>query len=40
MIVAVEGSCRLGESPFPDVEMPTLGSLPPMRGGALRRPSN
>ena len=28
MIVAVEGIHRLAESSFPEVEMPTMGSLP------------
>ena len=39
MIVG-KGSCGLGKSPFPEVEMSTTGSLPLMRRGALCRPSN
>ena len=38
MIVAVKGIHRLGESHFLEVEMPTMGSLPRMKRGALRRP--
>ena len=38
MIVVVEGICRLGESPFLKVEMPTTGSLPLMKRGVLFRP--
>ena len=40
MIVAVEGSRRLGESPFLEVEAPTTGSLPLMRRGMLCRSSS
>ena len=39
MIVVVEGIHRLGESSFLEVEMPTTGSLPLMKRGALRRPA-
>ena len=31
MIVVVKGICRLGGSPFLEVEMPTTGSLPLMK---------
>lgn len=40
MIVVVEGIHRLGESSFLEVEMPTTGSLPLMKRGALRRPNS
>ena len=40
MIAVGEGSYRLGESPFPEVEMPTMGSLLPMRIGVLHIPGN
>ena len=40
MIAVGEGSYRLGESPFPEVEMPTMGNLLPMRIGVLHRPGN
>ena len=32
MNVVGKGSHRFGESPFPEVETPTTGSLPLMRG--------
>ena len=38
MIVVVEGIRRLGESRFLEVEMPTMGSFPLMKRGALHRP--
>ena len=31
MIIVVEDSRRLGESPFPEVEIPTMGNLPLMK---------
>ena len=37
MIAVSEGSYRLGESPLPEVEIPTMGSLLPMRIGVLHR---
>ena len=40
MIVVGKGSRGLGKSPFPDVEMSTMGNLPLMRRGALCRSSN
>ena len=40
MIVVGKGSCGLGKSPFPDMEMSTMGNLPLMRRGAPCRPSN
>ena len=40
MIVVVEGSHRLGESPLLEVETPATGSLPLMRRGMLCRSSN
>ena len=40
MIVVVEGSRRLGEGPFLEVETPTTGSLPLMRRGKLCRSIN
>ena len=40
MIVVVEGIRSLGESPFLEVEMPIMGSLPLMKRGALHRPSS
>ena len=40
MIVVVEGICRLGESHFLEVEMPTTGSLPLMKRGVLHRLSS
>ena len=33
MIVVIEGSHRLGESPFLEVEMPTMGSASTDEGG-------
>ena len=38
MIVVVEGIHKLGESPFLEVEIPTMGSLPLMKRRVLRRP--
>ena len=40
MIVVVEGSHRLGESPFLEVEISTKGSLLLMKRGGLHRPSS
>ena len=40
MIVVVKGIHRLGESPFLEIEMPTMGSIPLMERGALHRPSS
>ena len=34
MIVVGKGSHRLGESPFPELEKPTMGSLPLVRRGS------
>ena len=39
-MIVVEGIRRLGESLFLEVEMSTMGSLPLMKRGALRRPSS
>ena len=43
-VIVVEGIHRLihrlGESLFLEVEMSTMGSLPLMKRGALRRPSS
>ena len=36
----VEGICRLVESPFLEVEMSTMGSLPQMKKGVVHRPSS
>ena len=36
----VEGICRLGESPFLEVEMSTMGRLSLMKREVLRRPSS
>ena len=38
MIVVIEGSHKLGESVFPEVEMCTTGSLPLMKRGVFHRP--
>ena len=40
MIVVGEGILRVEESPFLEVEKPTMGSLQLMRSGVLLRPSN
>jgi len=37
-MIVVEGICRLGESPFFEVEMFAMGSLPRMKRGVLCRP--
>ena len=39
-VIVVEGIRRLGESFFLEVEMSTMGSLPPMKWRVLRRPSS
>ena len=39
-VIVVEGIRRLGESFFLEVEMSTMGSLPLMKWGVLRRPSS
>ena len=39
-MIVVEGIHRLRESLFLEVEMSTMGSLPLMKGGVLRRPSS
>ena len=39
-MIAVEGIRRLGESLFLKVEMSSMGSLPLMKRGALRRLSS
>ena len=39
-VIVVKGFFRLGESLFLEVEMSTMGSLPLMKGGVLRRPSS
>ena len=39
-MIVVEGICRHGESLFLEVEMSTMGSLPLMKRGGLRRPSS
>ena len=39
-MIVVEGICRLGESLFLEVEMSTMGRLPLMKRGELRRPSS
>ena len=39
-MIVVEGIHRLGESPFLEVEMPTMGSHSLMKRGALHRPSS
>ena len=39
-VIVVEGIHRLGESLFLEVRMSTMGSLPLMNRGALRRPSS
>ena len=38
-VIVVKGIFILGESLFLEVEMFTMGSLPLMKGGVLRRPS-
>ena len=40
MIVIVKGIHRFGESPFLEVVMSTMGSLPLMKRGVLHRPSS
>ena len=40
MIVVGEGIRRVEGSPFLEVEKPTTGSLPLMKRGVVRRPSN
>ena len=39
-MIAAEDIHRLGESLFLEVEMSTMGSLPLMKRGVLRRPSS
>ena len=39
-VIVVEGIRRLGEIIFLEVEISTMGSLPPMKWGVLRRPSS
>ena len=39
MIVVVEGIHKPGGSPFLEVEIPTMGSLPLMKRGALPDPA-
>ena len=39
-MIVVKGIHRLGESPFLEVEMPTMGSHSLMKRGALHRPSS
>ena len=39
-MIVIEGIRRLGESLLFEVEMSTMGSLPLMKKGVLRRPSN
>ena len=39
-VIVVEGIQRIGKSLFLEVEMSTMGSLPLMKKGVLRRPSS
>ena len=39
-MIVVEGIQRIGKSLFLEVEMSTMGSLPLMKKGVLRRPSS
>ena len=40
MIFVIEGTHKLGETAFPEVEMSSRGNLPLMKRGARHRPSS